>query len=539
MEDKIYQGFYCEKCRLIPLLQIIPKKNNIFVFSSCQCRKQIQNLETFKKNYYKKNISFERIRHPKSLKQDISKSKYDIINLYQKFSTLKQEFNSYCKDLKDKLISSYNEKIKKITEIYEKYKKINSSIETFISLLFDEYKLLKNNINTIKNVINNTEFNTKYKYVSIDYNSIVSFYQKEFLINCPDNQLQTVTSFYNYYYSEINCFIDYKINGTNEYYGVAPVEIGITLYDLNINQKLLCFDAHSKKINWITKSIDGNIISCSDDFSIKIWPILNDKIIIKLKPESSKKQKVELSPLCEYKSDQKLLKMEILSINKKNYLFANSSYNFYLFDFFIDNNNNDKNYIKLNKIFEGKANINDFVIINRKNYTDNHLVCFHNYKKIFLINVPKFEILKELSGISTSNKNNILVQINENEIMFSSKQKINILTIDKFQIKLSIKTIGYTDCLLKLKDDTLIEAGRYGIKRYLQKTFQELPSLGLSYNDEFDDDYVDYDYGYYANPFESTYLGPETILYMKELLDGRFVICYRHKAIIIYKLKTF
>ena len=541
MEDKLYEGFYCEKCQLIPLIQIIPKENNISIFSSCNCHKQIQKLETFKKNYYKKNISIEKIREPKLLTQDISKPKYDVTGLYKKFSTLKQEFKPCCKNLKDKLIISYKEKIKKITEMYEKYEKINSAIESLISLLFDGYESLKNNINTIKNIINNTEFNNKYKYVSIDYNSIVSFYQNEFFIKCPDYQLQSVTSFYNYC-SEVNNFIDYKISETNEYYGVAPMEIGITLYDLNTNKKILCFHAHSKKINWITQTIDGNIISCSDDCLIKIWPILNNKNIIKFKSEPSKTEKIELSPLYEYKIDQKLLKMEILNIDKKNYLFAHSNYNFYLFEFYIDNNDSDKNYLKLIKTFEGKININDFVIINRKNNNDNHLICFYNNKKIYLINIPKFEILNEIGGISTTCKNNILIQINDNEILFSSKQKLNILTIDKFQIKFSIKTTCGIEFLLKLKDDTIIEAGPYGIKRYLQKTFQELPSLGLRYSDYDDDcDYFEYDYdhGYYSNAFESTYIGPETILYMKELLDGRFVICYRHKAVIIYKLRAF
>ena len=537
MEDKLYHGFYCEKCKLIPLIQIIPKKNNIFILSSCECHKQIQKLETFQKNYYKKNISFAKIKQAELLTKDILKSNNIIKNLYEKFSALKLDFNSYCETLKNKLISSYNEKIQKIQEIYEKYQKINASIETFISLLFDQYELFKNNTNTIKNVINNTEFNTKFKYVSIDYHAIVSFYQKEFIINCPDNQLQAVTSFYSFC-SEVNCFIDYKIDGTNEYYGVTPIEIGISLYDLNSNKKILCFDAHSKKINWITQSNNGNIISCSDDFLIKIWPILNNKNINQLKPELSKTQKIELSALYEYKTEQKLIKMEILNIYKKNYLFAHSNYNIYLFEFFIDNNDNDKTYIKLIKSFGRKININDFVVIYIKNNIDNPLACFYNYRNLFLINVSKLEVVNELNGVSTSNKNNILIQLNDNEVLFSSKQKLNILSIDKFQIKVSINIMSNIDCLLKLRDETLIGAGPNGIKRYLQKTFQELPSLGPGYGD-WDDDYVDYDYGYYANPYESMYLGPENILYMKELLDGRIVICYRHKAVNIYKLKVF
>ena len=60
MKEKIinekYSGFYCKKCNFIPLIQIIPKEKNIKIFSSCKCRKQYEDIDSFIKNKYHKNI---------------------------------------------------------------------------------------------------------------------------------------------------------------------------------------------------------------------------------------------------------------------------------------------------------------------------------------------------------------------------------------------------------------------------------------------------------------------------------------------------
>ena len=52
-EEKKYNRFFCIKCNYIPLIQIIPKKENINILYSCKCCKNYIQLDIFIKNYYK------------------------------------------------------------------------------------------------------------------------------------------------------------------------------------------------------------------------------------------------------------------------------------------------------------------------------------------------------------------------------------------------------------------------------------------------------------------------------------------------------
>ena len=56
MEEIKYSGYFCSKCNFIPLIKIIQKNNNIKVFSSCKCHNQYENIESFLKHKYKKDI---------------------------------------------------------------------------------------------------------------------------------------------------------------------------------------------------------------------------------------------------------------------------------------------------------------------------------------------------------------------------------------------------------------------------------------------------------------------------------------------------
>ena len=49
MEQKKYSGYYCNKCNYIPLIKIIQTNNEIKVYSSCKCKKQYTNIESFLK----------------------------------------------------------------------------------------------------------------------------------------------------------------------------------------------------------------------------------------------------------------------------------------------------------------------------------------------------------------------------------------------------------------------------------------------------------------------------------------------------------
>ena len=122
---------------------------------------------------------------------------------------------------------------------------------------------------------------------------------------------------------------------------------------------------------------------------------------------------------------------------------------------------------------------------------------------------------------------NNCVQINNNELLLIEYKLLTIFNFTKFQKKLSIKMDDVIDCITILRDNTIIQGGIKGIKRYLNYNFKELPKLNNGYEDEEDyyDDYMD--------------IGLECILCIKELLDGRIVFCYRNKGFNISKLNTF
>ena len=52
MEKKKYSGFICQKCKSIPFFQIIYKKNEIKIFSACNCHKQYESIDSFIRNKY-------------------------------------------------------------------------------------------------------------------------------------------------------------------------------------------------------------------------------------------------------------------------------------------------------------------------------------------------------------------------------------------------------------------------------------------------------------------------------------------------------
>ena len=193
-----YSGYYCQKCNLIPLIKIIPQNNNIKIFSSCKCHKQYQNIETFIKNNYKKDIV------------DLNKiSKESIINEYYKYKNNKEEnkkdinliineFNQVKdiiiedgKEIKNIIIETYQKKINEINQIYDKFIENNNKIILIIEQMIKSYQLISDNQSNILNLLNNSCFykKNKIKFLLNDYNSLDSllkeaenYFNEEFII---------------------------------------------------------------------------------------------------------------------------------------------------------------------------------------------------------------------------------------------------------------------------------------------------------------------------------------------------------------------
>ena len=112
--------------------------------------------------------------------------------------------------------------------------------------------------------------------------------------------------------------------------------------------------------------------------------------------------------------------------------------------------------------------------------------------------------------------------------MISENNCIKIIDINKFRIKLIIKSNNISDFLLNMNDGTIIKSSCDGIHRFLLKTMEELPIL-MQLNADEDDYYNEYytDYDSYT----------EKIVYLYKLKDGRIIICYENGKIEICNLK--
>ena len=102
-EEKYYNGYFCSKCNIIPLIQIIPKTNIINILSLCKCQMQYENIDLFIKSYYKTNIPIEQISKEsiKTPTQEIKKE--NILLIIDKFNKTKEDIDGHSKEIKEKL----------------------------------------------------------------------------------------------------------------------------------------------------------------------------------------------------------------------------------------------------------------------------------------------------------------------------------------------------------------------------------------------------------------------------------------------------
>ena len=536
MNKQLFNGFYCRKCNSIPLIEILPHKN-ISIFFVCKCGKKYQNIDLFNNNYYQKNIDIKKIclnknnKYSKSTKNELEKSK-EINNIIDEYYKTKNEFNNYSKEIKDNLINSLMLQIKKINESYEKYILLNKKIENVYEILIESYKILDDNISNIKNLINNSTFNKIKKFNNLSFESTIFFYENEFILKLP-KQLKIDKIFHNHF--NINCFLDYKLND-NQYYGVSSsYSSTIAIYDLIKNKHLFTFQGGQENINWITLSSQNNIISCGNGCYIKIWPLIDHDRIIELNKILIKDNTVNLSPLFTFKCEEtNIQKIECMKNNDKNvnydYLLCNTIYSLYLFKYIKDIKDNFQNNNKIDLISKfTNERLYNFIILKRNinNIIYNDLICGFSYYTIFLFNFPKLEKINEnIIDVGFKNLNNC-VQINNNELLLIQYKCLTVFNIIKLQKTLSIKINGDFDCITKLRDNTIIQGGKKGIKRYLNYNYMELPELIELYESDVDDynDYYDKE--------------PEQLLCIKELLDGRILFCYKYSGINISKLNIF
>ena len=144
-KNEIISTFYCKKCKIIPLIELYPKENEIKIFLSCDCRNQFLESEIFLKNYLNKNIDINKIKEKKGIYNSSKNIHEKINNLIKSYQEKKEQFENNCMKIKEEAIDIFKNIIKKIESIYELNKAFNDKINDFIQILIKNYKLNPNN----------------------------------------------------------------------------------------------------------------------------------------------------------------------------------------------------------------------------------------------------------------------------------------------------------------------------------------------------------------------------------------------------------
>ena len=553
MERKKYSGYFCKKCKNIPLFQIIYKNNEIKIFSACKCHKQYEKIDSFIKHKYTKDIlginkiSSESIQYSSYLDDNLSKQNINLDSIMKDFIKCKEKLNESATKIKNELINAYTNKIEQVNEIYNKYISNNNKVILVIEKLIESYNIIKNNPTIIENIKNNCIFNNKYETNNLlkDFNSsiqssfqkIQNYFNKELIISI-EHKSPIYKKIDSRYYPSSNDYIKSFIQLDDDICAsCSENDNNIVLYNLqnDIKEKFI-FKAHLKNVYSIIKTDKNNIISIGDDGLIKIWPIITKYFLLetKKKYDIENKNKFKFYPHninktiqlylkqifsvnYEYKTSMKIEKL----FNLKNEYFLTSTkelINVYKYEI----NNND---IKLIKIKELEYEIVDIfhLIMEEKEIIS---ICERKYIDFF--DLDNFHFINKID-IKPISKN-CLLQLNSKEILIVDSQlHLNVYNLDNFLLKLKIRTYNDIDFFLNLNDGTFIFSCFEGIKRYLIKTMEELPQLIKFNNNNYyeDYDYYDYDYDYYR----------ETVTFLYELKDKRIVACHKEGTIDILNLK--
>ena len=541
-----YSGYYCQKCNLIPLIQIIPQKNNIKIFSSCKCHKQYQNIEKFIKQNYKKDIDISKISKESIIneyskyKNNKEEIKVDINLIINKFKHAKDKMTENGKEIKNSIIEIYQRKISEINQIYDKYIEKNNKIILIIEQMIKSYQLISDNHSNILNLLNNCSFNEKNRskyllknYISLDslFKEVEYYFNEEFIIL---NSLKSegFENKYLFFTNYIKTFIELDKGICAS---CSNNQKNINLYDLNeSNNENYSFKAHLKDVNWIIKSNKNNIISCGDDGLIKIWPIITKNLLLKMKADIAKeknskiygifkKKDFSLNPLYEIKFEHKeIIKIKKMINLKDNKFIAYSNNTIFIFSYTIDD---DKNNIQIDliKSYDSKNIIKELFVIEKDK---KEIIALYNDYFLIFVDITNFDIINKLNIKSMTS--NSLIQLNQNDLLLQEEYNIRIFNINKFKTKIIVKNDTTGDLFLNMNDGTIIKSNYSGIKRYLIKTMEELPNL-IQINNDDDDFYSDYYNNY------NSYV--DKITYMYKLKDGRVITCYQNGRIEICNLK--
>ena len=538
MEEIKYSGYFCSKCNFIPLIKIIPKNNNIKVFSSCKCHNQYENIESFLKHKYKKdavNKSKINKESPNNYHNKLNFEKENLESIIQKFNKEKIKVLEQGINIKNQLIELFQKKIEEVNQMYLKYSEKNNKIIVIIEQLIQSYELLKDNKSNILNILNNCKWkeNSKinyferYKNLETLTKDIENYFCNKYIVSNLDTS-KSLENIYSYYSpKKIKSFVELndKLNAFNSEHNNK-----ITLLDFNkFKKEFYTFKAYDKNIEYIIKSSTNNIISIGDNNIIKIFPKIERNMLSEVRDKNiniednktinykEKEISFNLVPLIEYNLEIKENVIKLICLKENRFLIALKPNIILLFKYSINN-------IELLQKYEYKNHnyFNDIFVFDREN---TEMIAVNDNSNIYFFELENFKFIKSIL-LKFIDKNN-LIHINSKEILIGDGYNFHIIILSFLNTKLTMKNQEKKLYLLNLNDGTFIQSTGDKIKRYFIKTMEELPLL--EQNDYYEDNYDDtLDYNNYND---------DIIYYLYKLNDGRIVTFHNNGRFEIGYLK--
>ena len=540
MNEKLYSGYYCNKCHFIPLIKIIPKNSDIKVYSSCKCRNQYENMESFLKNKYRKdimNINNLSKESPNNEHNKLSFSKSTLDNIIKNFKEKKAKIIEEGINIKNKLINIFERKIQEVNEMYLKYSEKNNKIIIIIEHLIQSYELVEDNKSNIFNILNNCKFKDirnnqnyfeKYKDLESLSKDIEDYFKNKYIISNLDTSI-SLENIHSYYSAKkIKNIIELN-NDICAY--CSEIKNSISIIDFNKSEKeIFTFEAHSKNIEYIIKSNMNNIISYGNDKMIKMWPIIDGIFLSEIRGKNinnsdnkknifkDKEIKFNLNPLFSYNIEKEENFNKIINLKENRFLMSFKNNSFLLFKYSINHIEFIQSYEYKNQIF---LNLLDVFIFQKENI---EYISLYNNSNIHFLELAPFKLIKSLS-VKYMTKNS-MIQINSNELLIADGYNIKLIDINNFSIKLTIKNEEKKVFLLNLNDGTFILSTGVDVKRYFIKTMEELLLLDQSYYEDNYDDTLDY------NNYTD-----DIINYIYKLNSGKIISCYNNGRFTLGYLK--
>lgn len=429
------KAIICDKCQHIPLITIINTDPLVLHLKCnfCDFQKEIS---------LKKIILKEPMIELSSENNNTSFNNFDLEKVINNTNEMKKFLNIEFPQIKNNFITRLKEQIQFVEESFAKAKKVNDNILSFISLLFQMYS--KTDLNTITNIINNTQFNLYIKQLDkteFSFEQVIGYYKKSLIITLskvpkeisnPD-KIKVISTHTQPVYSL--CLLkDGRLASSS-------FDKTIMVHNIHSNKCEMIIKGHELFVYYIIQNTNGNLVSCSGDKTIKIWEI------------SSSSKYTCIGTLRKHtKWVEKVIQL------RKSLNFASCSADKTIIIW-----NHRPPYIPLKVLTGHTSIIHSLFEIRDKN-------CFVSGGRDFTLRFwssENYECEKILYDIFCSNKDSI-IEIDE-KLFIGGTNIINIVDLITFQVILKINQddIGGVNCFLKLNEQTVLYGCGKGMLCYL------------------------------------------------------------------------